>query len=154
MKMRIEYDPSIEEEEIIIKCGKLTEKTKKIEDFIASLNNNSTEINFYSHDKVYFLPLDTILFFETEGTFVNAHTIDSIYKVKYKLYELESILPRNFIRISKSSIVNTKLIYAINHNITSSSLIQFYNSHKQVYVSRFYYKSLRQRLEERRTYEN
>ena len=60
-----------------------------------------------------------------------------------KLYELEEILPRKFVRISKSSIVNSDKIYSIQKNLTASSLIEFKNTHKQIYVSRSYYKLLK-----------
>jgi len=69
------------------------------------------------------------------------------------LYELEEMLPNNFVRVSKSTILNVNQIYSINRNLTSSSLVQFYKSYKQVYVSRNYNKILKQRLEERRNYE-
>lgn len=48
--------------------------------------------------------------------------------------------------------LNVNQVYSINKNITSSSIVQFYKSYKQVYVSRNYYKVLKQRLEERRSY--
>ena len=61
-----------------------------------------------------------------------------------KLYELENILPNSFLRISKSTIVNIQKIYSLSHSV-SSHLITFQNSHKQVYVSRMYYKVLKER---------
>ncbi|MEG0578156.1 MAG: LytTR family DNA-binding domain-containing protein, partial [Bacilli bacterium] len=69
----------------------------------------------------------------------SAHTIDNAYQVKYKLYELEEILTNNFMRVSKSTIVNIDYIYSIERNITSSSIVEFQNTHKKVYVSRYYY---------------
>lgn len=73
--------------------------------------------------------------------------------IKYRLYELEEILPKYFVRVSKSTILNVNQVYSIDKNITSSSIIKFSKSYKQVYVSRNYYKILKQRLEERRNYE-
>lgn len=154
MKINIEYDSNIKETEITIKCNELNHKIKELQDLIIETYKKNTSITFYNNDKEYYISLNKILFFETTDNTINAHTTDNIYKVKYKLYELEEILPKKFIRISKSTIVNTHSIYSINHNIASSSLIQFNNSHKQVYVSRFYYKNLKQRLDERRNYEN
>lgn len=90
------------------------------------------------------------MFFETSGTSIHAHTSDNFYQVKNKLYELEKILPSNFIRVSKSTIINVKHIYSIEKNITSSSIVQFSNTHKQVYVSRNYYKLLKQRIDQSR----
>lgn len=81
---------------------------------------------------------------------IYAHTLNEVYQVKYKLYELEEILPQNFIRISKSTILNINHIYSITRNITSASLVEFKNTHKKVYVSRGYYKVLKLKLLEKR----
>lgn len=50
-------------------------------------------------------------------------------------------------RISKSTIVNLSHVYALTQSISGCS-IQFANTHKQVYVSRRYYKLLRERMKE------
>ena len=73
-----------------------------------------------------------------------------MYKIKYKLYELEEILPGYFMRVSKSTILNMKKIYAMHKSISGPCLVEFENTHKQVYVSRRYYKLLRIKLEEKR----
>lgn len=52
-------------------------------------------------------------------------------------------------RISKSAIVNIKRIYALTTSFRTC-VIAFKNTHKQVYVSRSYYKPLKDRLEEKR----
>ena len=69
---------------------------------------------------------------------------------KYKLYELEDLLPNNFIRVSKSAIVNVSHIFSIDRNVTSSSCIKFNGTYKNVYVSRRYYKDLKNKLNEMR----
>nr|WP_302466572.1 LytTR family DNA-binding domain-containing protein [Ruminococcus bicirculans (ex Wegman et al. 2014)] len=89
-------------------------------------------------------------FFETGEHNLNAHTSDDVFQVKMKLFELEEILPRKFVRVSKSAIVNVKHIYSVERNITSASLISFAGTHKQLYASRSYYKLLKLRLGERR----
>lgn len=154
MKVRIEIDETLLEEEVIIKCQKIDSKVEELSSFIADITKNKTKIIFYKDDKEYYLSLDIILFFDTDGNTIYAHTIDNTYRVKYRLYELEKILPNNFLRISKSSIVNINQVFSINYNFASSSLIEFYKSHKQVYASRAYAKQLRDRLGERRKYEN
>lgn len=53
-------------------------------------------------------------------------------------------------RVSKSTILNTNHIYSITRRISSSSKIEFQNTHKQVYVSRYYYKPLKIKLLEKR----
>ena len=93
--------------------------------------------------------MDEILFFETDSDGINAHTRDNIYQTKYKLYELEELLPGSFMRISKSAIVNTSHIYSISRNLTASSVVAFADTHKLVYVSRYYYRPLINKLEEK-----
>ena len=91
-----------------------------------------------------------LLFFETEGKLVQAHTADRLYLTDRKLYELEESLPGSFMRISKSTIVNLDHIYSITRNLTASSIVEFYGTAKKVYVSRNYYKALTERLGEKR----
>ena len=97
------------DDEIIINCKKIDENIIKIQNMINNLYDNNYTISFYKDNIEYFLSLDKILFFETEGNNIYAHTIDELFAIKYKLYELEKLLPYNFVRISKSTIVN------INH---------------------------------------
>jgi Response regulator of the LytR/AlgR family len=150
MKVRIECDSSVAEEEVIIKCTNFDDNIKKLKEEIENNFKKTKTISFYKDKKEFYIPLKDILFFETSSNHIDAHTKDDIYKVKNKLYELDDLLNKNFIKISKSAIVNINKIYSITHNITSSSLIDFYNSHKKVYVSRFYLKNLKNNLEERR----
>ena len=112
--------------------------------------NVSRRLTFNKGNTEYYLSLDEILFFETDNATINAHTKNDIYQTRYKLYELEEILPGSFMRISKSAIVNTGHIYSINRNLTASSVIAFEGTHKQVYVSRAYYKPLINKLQEKR----
>ena len=84
-----------------------------------------------------------VLFFETEGGIIRAHTADDEFDVKFKLYELEEKLPRSFVRVSKSTILNIRKVYSITRNLTGASKVEFRDSHKIVYCSRNYYKSLK-----------
>ena len=94
--------------------------------------------------------MDNILFFETDPAGICAHTVDDVYQTHYKLYELEELLPGHFMRVSKSAILNTRQIFSITKNISSVSTVQFQHTHKQVNVSRNYYKPLKYKLEEKR----
>ena len=150
MKVRIEVDEDNEEDCIIIHCKTLDERILKIQEILSECNETYKIILLYKLEKAYYFPLDKILFFETENKEIRAHTQNEIYKTEYKLYELEELLPGYFMRISKSTIINLNYIYSISKNITSSSMIEFAECRKQVYVSRNYYKALIERLEEKR----
>ena len=150
MRKRIELDNSIQENEVIIKCRELSEEITKIQKVISELIAEKREMIFYKDNTEYYICIDDVLFFETEESSIYSHTLNEVYQVKYKLYELEDILPNNFIRVSKSTILNINHIYSITRNITSSSLVEFKNTHKKVYVPRYYYKVLKLKLLEKR----
>ncbi len=147
MRIKIEIDPGLEEEFLTIHCKELTPDILKLQNMIEKESKASGMFVFYKGDSEYYLNIDSILFFETQDNKVLAHTRDDMFETKYKLYELEKILPQAFVRISKSSIVNTKKIYSINRNLTASSLIEFKGTHKQIFVSRAYYKILKEKME-------
>lgn len=150
MKVSIEIDNHLCENEVIIKCNKLDDDIKRIYDILMDTVKEAKYPVLYKGNVEYYLPMNDILFFETSENCVCAHTVNDVYDTTYHLYELEDILPRYFMRVSKSTILNINHIYSISRNITASSLVQFMNTHKQVYVSRNYYKTLKFRLEEKR----
>ena len=148
MKVRIELDPEMDEPEMIIRAPRLTEDVARLQQLI--LEQKMTPLTFYKDRSEYFVDVSEILFFETDGEKIYGHTREEAYEVRQKLYELEEILPIAFCRISKSSIVNTKQIYSIEKSFSGTSTVNFYQTHKQVHVSRHYYQLLKERLKEMR----
>lgn len=149
MKMKIEIDETLVEEEVIIRCKELNSRIADLQSLISGAAGHERKLSFEKDGKEYFIPVNDILFCETEDKKVYVHTTNDVYQSKYKLYELEKILPYNFLRVSKSALLNTKQIYSISWNITSSSVVEFSNTCKKVYVSRTYYKVLKDRLSDR-----
>ena len=150
MKIRIEMEPELTEDEVVLRCRQLTPEIVRLQESIIEQCSHSSQFILYKEETEYYVSLDEILFFETEGGCVIAHTADEMYTARHKLYELEEILPGSFLRISKSSIVNCNKIYSVSRNLTAASRIEFHNTHKQIYVSRGYYKILKTKLEEKR----
>ena len=149
MNIHIELISDLEEDEVLIRCSRVDDTIGRIQQFIMEQSSQVGKITLYKENQEFYVPLNDILFFETEGEHVYAHTGDDAYRVKERLYELEEKLPKNFIRAAKSTVLNTKQVYSVTRNLTASSLVKFINSHKQVYVSRYYYQKLQQRLNEK-----
>ena len=148
MKVRIELDPQMDEPEMIIRAPRLTEEVARLQQLI--LEQKMTPLTFYKDRSEYFVDVSEILFFETDGEKIYGHTREEAYEVRQKLYELEEILLIAFCRISKSTIVNAKQIYSIEKSFSGTSTVNFYQTHKQVHVSRHYYQLLKERLKEMR----
>jgi len=153
VKVRMEIIDGISEDEVLIRCGRVDGTIQKIHQYLLEQSLPGSKITFFKQNREFYFPLESVLFFETEGEHIYAHTVDDAYRVKYRLYELENMLPSYFVRASKSVIVNMMRVYSVARNLASSSQVQFMNSHKLVYVSRRYYHDLRQRLNERSGYE-
>ena len=150
MKIKMEVDDNFEDDEIIIRCRSLTEDILLLQKKIADTVNTKMQLNVYKGTTLYYLSLDEILFLETQENIVMVHTCNSIYESKQRLYELEELLPRNFMRVAKSTILNTNSIRAIHKNITGASEVELSNTNKIVYVSRNYVKALKNVLDEKR----
>ncbi|NLJ32015.1 MAG: LytTR family transcriptional regulator [Clostridiales bacterium] len=153
MKIHIDIVNGLAEDEVLIRCGKVDDTIRRIHEYILEQASLSSKVTFYKENQEFYFPLDEVLFFETEGEHIYAHTANDAYRIRYRLYELETLLPGSFVRAAKSTIVNTEQVYSVTRSLTSSSLVQFFNSHKQVYVSRYYYREFRRRLNERSHYE-
>ena len=148
MKITIEIDQNCIEDEVIIRCKEINESVSRMNKLIADASKKDRKLTLYKKEKEFYIEVSDILFFESDSDGVRAHTRDEMFTAKYKLYELENILPSEFCRISKSIIVNAVKIYAITRNITASSLVEFENTNKKVYTSRSYYKNLKNIMNE------
>lgn len=149
MKLRIEIDPELPEE-IIIRGPEYNEKINRIKSVLDGLTDNSSDIALYSGEREFFIPISKLLFFETYDNKVWAHTQSNIYQCQMNLSQLEEILPRYFVRSSKSCVINIKEISSIKRTASGIGEAGFYKSEKIAYISRMYYHSIRDRIEEMR----
>ncbi len=148
MKIRIEQS-ELPQEEIIIKCGSGVDAQaicRAVEEALSQkdvlpLRLGGTEC---------FVPARDILFFETSGDRTAAHTADAMYNTPKKLCELELMLPRTFVRVSKSCIVNSAHVNSVDRSFTGPSEVSFRGTRKKAYASRLYCKSLIDILKETR----
>lgn len=147
MKIRIELDPGMDEEEVIIRTPQITPEITNLQNLISEATKETKKVEFYKGDSRVYLDLEEILFFETTELGISAHSKDDSFEVRYKLYELENMLPMSYMRVSKSTILNTRRIFSIDRNLYASSEVAFRDTHKKVFVSRHYYKALISKLE-------
>lgn len=150
MKIKIEVDEKLNDTQVVIKCNSIDDEVIRLESLLSDAIDLKPNIVFYKNDQEYYISISDILFFETDNHGVTAHTVSNMYYVKLKLYELENVLPNTFVRVSKSTIINSKKVYSILKNITSASRVEFYDTHKKIYVSRKYYNTLKSKLMEKR----
>ena len=149
MKVRIELVD--DDEEIVIKCKQITQEIQKLQSKLETndlIQNHKMLLTLGNEDHI--VDISNVLFFESETNKVLAHTTSRIYGTTLKLYEIEEILPKNFMRISKSCIVNINKVSWYNKEITGNGKAGFANTEKQIYVSRMYFKDFIKNINEMR----
>lgn len=87
-----------------------------------------------------------VLYFESVDNRTFLYTKDDVMEVRQRLYELEMILSdKDFIRISKSQIVNINKIRSLKPEINRTILVTMCNE-EQLYISRKYVPAIRNML--------
>ncbi len=95
-------------------------RNQKINRIVKIVNEQIPFISGLREEKQYQIDINDILYFESVDKKVFAYTVNHVYETKYTLKEIEEIFnEQQFIRISKSLIVN---IYKINHVKTDVSM--------------------------------
>ena len=149
MKITIRIDPDAPEE-IVICLKNADDRLRRINDAIASAFEEKREIAVRKGDGECYLSFDELLYFEASGKNVYAHTAGDCFLCPLHLYELEDLLPRCFLRGSKSILVNALRIRTLDRFPTGIAKATFNRWEKTVYISRMYYKNLRDAIEEMR----
>ena len=150
MKIRVEV--GCDEEEIVIRCKEKNQYTERLESAIRRLEENVSkrEMLLYSSGAEFYIPLGEILYFESAGGKVYAHTARALYSTDKKLFELEDELSSSFVRVAKSTIVNVYLVMSLHREVVGNGTVYFKDSEKKAYFSRGYYKLLRDKIQEKR----
>lgn len=150
MKVRLEIDQNLTEPEIILRAPDSgDDRASLLKSAISRAVEYQAKIRLELDDRDFFVTPDEVLFFDAAEGKTYAHTATKLYRTRAKLYELETILPGQFLRVSKSAILNTTQVLSLRRNLAGSSLIGFRASPKRLTVSRRYLKKLETKLNER-----
>ena len=150
MKLRIEIDSlAPEEPEVTLRCRTRSEACLRLERLLseAMQSEHSPPLLLTLGDTEYFIPQREVLFFETDGQGrITAHTAKNLYYTASTLSALEHTLPSQFMRVSKSCILNTAAVTSLTHSLTGSGEVAFAKTEKRVYISRAYFKVVKEKI--------
>lgn len=149
MKLRTEIVGGAEEE-IIVRTPELNDRTEHLLRIIGDALGCCSELALDYNGEEHYVQISKLLFFETDGSRLCAHTAERMYGCSLRLCELHKLLPSTFVRASKSCIANTAEVSSIRRSISGVSTVSFRNTHKTVCLSRMYYKSFHDTIEETR----
>lgn len=128
---------------VIIQCRQINEQVTRLKSHIELFDN---KILAKTENELYFVNTYDVLYFESVDNHIFLYTEEHVLETKQRLYELELILSgKDFIRISKSQIVNINKIRALKPEINRTILATMCNG-EQLSISRKYVKSFRNLL--------
>ena len=130
------------EEEIIIYAHQKNEMIFEIE---RMAQEKPLQMTGFLNEEIVRLEPQDIYCFTVEGGRVYAIGENEKYLIKSRLYNIEEILDKSFIKINQSSIANVKKIQKFDASISGTLKVIFKNGHTD-YVSRRNIKNVKERL--------
>lgn len=99
-----------------------------------------------SEDELTSIPVNELIYIESFGHDILLHTMDHVYKVNERLYQLEEKLnPKDFMRISNSVMIATKKIKSLKPTLSAKFILTMMDGSK-VDVTRSYYYMFKERF--------
>ncbi len=130
------------EEEIVIYAHQKNEMIFEIE---RMAQEKPLQMTGFLNEEIVRLEPQDIYCFTVEGGRLYAIGENEKYLIKARLYNIEEILDKSFIKINQSSIANVKKIQKFDASISGTLKVIFKNGHTD-YVSRRNIKNVKERL--------
>lgn len=142
--MDIQIEENVKESlQVIIKCRKIDENVIRLQKHIELF---SQKLQAKKNNEACFVNLSDVMYFESVDNRTFLYTKEEVLEVRQRLYELEVALSKeDFVRISKSQIVNINKIGTLKPELNRTILATMCNG-EQLYISRKYVKAVRKML--------
>ena len=145
MKVNLFVSKDVEEPYAEIHTNELNENITKAMSILE--NDESNELLAVKKDSdIALLEYDDIFMFRVENKQVNVFNKDYDYIIKKPLYQIEENLNSDFVRISKTTIVNLKKIKRVAPSLRGMMFIELKNGLKDN-ISRKYLPNFKQALD-------
>ena len=143
MKLETRKIPESEPEAVEIRYHWITEEIQEIISFVKSRQGQLTAAQ---DGKRFEVPVVDLFYAESVDERLFLYTAADSYEIRMKLYELEDLLKdRNFLRISKSMIVNLMKITSVRPALNGRFSAVLKNG-EEIIISRKYVPALKQIL--------
>lgn len=142
MKVNVRKVDSPKEEGAEIRAVEITEE---IQDAIGLLENKRAGVLCTEGAGTVVCRTDEIYYIESVDKRTYVYTKEHCYETKYRLYELEDMLPFHYLRCSKAMIVNIRKIRSVKAELNARMTAELLNG-EQIVISRSYVKDLKRKL--------
>ena len=145
MKVNLFVSRDIDEPHADIHTNELTDNVAKAISILES-DESSGMIAVKKGSDIALLEMDEIFMFRVEEKQVKVYDENSEYLIKKPLYQVEETLSSDFVRISKSTIVNLRKIERVAPSLKGMMFIELRNGLKDN-ISRKYLPEFKQALD-------
>ena len=145
MKVNLFVSRDIEEPYADIHTNELTDNITKAMSILES-DDSSEMLAVKKGSDIALLEFSDVYMFRVEDKQVKVYTENKEYKIKKALYQVEENLTSDFVRISKTTIVNLKKVERVAPSIKGMMFIQLKNGLKDN-ISRKYLPDFKQALD-------
>ena len=148
MKVILEKVKSPEDEGAHIRAVDITEEIRSAVDLLEN-NCRSIPVTLIREERStgenYMLGTNLIYYTESIDKRTYVYTKEECYETKYRLYELEDMLSTNFLRVSKSLVVNIRKVRSVKSELNGRMTAELLNG-ERIVISRSYVKDLKRKL--------
>lgn len=103
MKIRIELEEGLAEDEVVIRCRALSDEIRQIQNVIGEISTSRQSFALYKGDAEYYVALEDILFFETESNL--STTSVAAFSGSYK----QVFVSRHYVRQLKEKLTEMRM---------------------------------------------
>ena len=121
------------------------QKNDIIDSIIGDIESTISAVECFIDGQKLIQPILSCTRFISSNKKVFGYTTDNEFTVKYRLYQLEELLPKQFVRISNTEIINSRAIKHLELTTTGIILVHFKNG-EQTSSSRRYIKKIKEKL--------
>lgn len=135
MKVSIDVSAEYKEPYAVIHTDKVTDEIRRIVDLFSGSETPVTALQ--NEEEIVVLQPKEIYMVRIEGGDTVIYDEKQKYRSRKRLYELADILGKNFMQISKTTLINLSYIDSIEPGFSGTLLMKLKNGNKD-YVSRKY----------------
>ncbi|SNZ17449.1 transcriptional regulator, LytTR family [Terribacillus aidingensis] len=144
MKITIQEDDNCQETEVRITCRRANDDVVKLVKLLSATNQE--RLTGEQNGELHLLHPENIYYFESVDNTVFFYDVKAVYRSTLKLYQIEEAnFSRDFIRVSKSVIVNLSKVEKLKPAL-GRKLVATLDNAEKVMISRQYVPALKQKL--------
>ncbi|MBQ6153350.1 MAG: LytTR family transcriptional regulator DNA-binding domain-containing protein [Ruminococcus sp.] len=144
MNVRFEQDKTLGDIDIVIRASEQDEQVKALVESLS--RQKSAKLTVFDRDGcTCMIEEEKIVMVSADGKNVRVTATDGIYKAKQSLQNMEELLSRRFLRVSRFELVNLEMVHKYDFTIGGTLRIEFDNG-METWASRRYIPLIRERL--------